>query len=60
MFETAWQHYRVKPAARAHPETASSSERTAIADYAAAGSAFGPSQEDTSILYSANLLLTTL
>ena len=40
IFETAWQHYRVKPAARAHPETASSSERTAIADYAAAGSAF--------------------
>jgi uncharacterized protein (DUF2235 family) len=40
VFEAAWQHYRVKPAVRAHPETASSSERTAIADYAAAGSAF--------------------
>jgi Uncharacterized alpha/beta hydrolase domain (DUF2235) len=40
MFETAWRHYRVKPAARAHPEMASSSERTAIADYGAAGPAF--------------------
>ena len=39
-FEIAWQHYRVRPAARAHPKTASSSERTAIADYAGAGSAF--------------------
>jgi uncharacterized protein (DUF2235 family) len=39
-FEIAWQHYRTKPAARAHPQTASSSERKAIADYAAAGSAF--------------------
>jgi uncharacterized protein (DUF2235 family) len=40
MFETAWQHYRVKPAVRAHPETASSSERTAIASYTAARSDF--------------------
>jgi uncharacterized protein (DUF2235 family) len=39
-FEIAWQHYRTKPAARAHPQTASSSERKAIAEYAAAGSAF--------------------
>ena len=39
-FEIAWQHYRTKPAARAHPQTASSSEQKAIADYAAAGSAF--------------------
>ena len=39
-FEVAWQHYRVKPAARAHPATAISSQRTAIDDYAAAGSAF--------------------
>ena len=39
-FEIAWQHYRVKPASRAHPQTASSSERTAINDYAAAVSAF--------------------
>jgi uncharacterized protein (DUF2235 family) len=37
MLETAWRHYRVKPAARAHPQTASSSERTAIAAYTAAG-----------------------
>ena len=39
-FEIAWQHYRVRPAVRAHLKTASSSERTAIADYAGAGSAF--------------------
>jgi uncharacterized protein (DUF2235 family) len=39
-FEIAWQHYRTKPAARAHPQTASSSERKAIAEYAAAGSTF--------------------
>ena len=39
-FEIAWQHYRIKPAARAHPQTASSSERKGIADYAAAVSAF--------------------
>jgi hypothetical protein len=40
MFETAWRHYRVKPAVRGRPETASSSERAAIDDYAAAGSSF--------------------
>jgi uncharacterized protein (DUF2235 family) len=40
VFETAWQHYRVKPAARANPQMASSSERTVIAGYAAAGSSF--------------------
>jgi uncharacterized protein (DUF2235 family) len=39
-FETAWQHYRVKPAARAHPEAASSSERAAIDNYVTAGSSF--------------------
>ena len=39
-FEIAWRHYRVRPAARAKPETASSSEQKAIANYAAARAAF--------------------
>jgi len=39
-FEVAWQHYRVDPAARARPETASSSDRKTIAVYRAARQAF--------------------
>jgi uncharacterized protein (DUF2235 family) len=34
-FEVAWQHYRVKPSVRLHPETASSADRKSIADYKA-------------------------
>jgi len=34
-FEVAWQHYRVNPASRLHPQTASSGDRKTIADYQA-------------------------
>ena len=34
-FETAWQHYRVAPAIRLRPDTASRADQTAIADYKA-------------------------
>ena len=34
-FEVAWQHYRVNPAARLHPETANSADQKTIADYKA-------------------------
>jgi hypothetical protein len=44
-FETAWQHYRVRPSSRAHPDQASSSERRALADYAAKQSAFHDSRD---------------
>jgi len=33
VFEVAWQHYRVAPAVRKQPQTASSSERKRLADY---------------------------
>jgi len=35
IFEVAWQHYRVPPAVRRQPETASSSDQKTIADYKA-------------------------
>jgi uncharacterized protein (DUF2235 family) len=44
-FEIAWQHYRVRPEARAKPDTASSSEQKAIANYGAATSAFHDTRE---------------
>jgi hypothetical protein len=34
VFEAAWQHYRVKPSTRARPQTGSSSDQKAVADYA--------------------------
>jgi uncharacterized protein (DUF2235 family) len=34
MFEAAWQHYRVKPSARAQPHTGSSTDQKAVANYA--------------------------
>jgi uncharacterized protein (DUF2235 family) len=34
-FEVVWQHYRVKPAVRLHPETAGSADRKTIANYQA-------------------------
>jgi uncharacterized protein (DUF2235 family) len=41
-FEVAWQHYRVAPAVRLHPQTASSADQKTITDYQAlaAGQAF--------------------
>ena len=36
-FEVAWEHYRVKPAARQQPQTASSADQTAIANYKSLG-----------------------
>jgi Uncharacterized alpha/beta hydrolase domain (DUF2235) len=33
LFEIAWQHYRVKPAARRAPQTAGSADQKAVADY---------------------------
>jgi hypothetical protein len=39
-FEIAWQHYRVSPAARSKPQTASPSEQKAITNYAIVSSAF--------------------
>ena len=42
LFEVAWQHYRVRPAARQQPQTAGSAEQRTIAEYglAAEGRAF--------------------
>ncbi|HEY1746854.1 MAG TPA: DUF2235 domain-containing protein [Xanthobacteraceae bacterium] len=34
LLDAAWQHYRVKPTARDQPQTGSTSEQTAVADYA--------------------------
>jgi len=34
LFDTAWRHYRVKPSTRERPQTGSSSDQKAVADYA--------------------------
>lgn len=44
-FETAWQHYRVRPSARTDPEKASRMERRAIENYDAARPAFHDSRD---------------
>jgi hypothetical protein len=40
LFEIAWQHYRVKPAARSAPQTAGSADQKAVADYKASAADF--------------------
>src|SRR5580698_9486682 len=40
LFELAWQHYRVQPQARAHPETAGAGDKAAIDHYRAAQADF--------------------
>jgi len=40
LFEVAWSHYRIKPASRQQPESASSGDRAAIASYAAKRESF--------------------
>lgn len=40
LFELAWQHYRVRPQARLHPEIAGPTDKTAIERYRAARGSF--------------------
>lgn len=40
LFELAWQHYRVRPQARQHPEIAGAGEKTTIEHYRAARDGF--------------------
>lgn len=44
-FETVWNHYRVTPAARAAPATATGADRKAVADYAALNAQNGIHQD---------------
>jgi hypothetical protein len=44
LFEVAWQHYRVKPAARSAPQTAGSADQKAVADYKARAADFHGTQ----------------
>jgi hypothetical protein len=44
LFEVAWQHYRVKPAARSAPQTAGSADQKAVADYKASAADFHGTQ----------------
>jgi hypothetical protein len=47
LFELAWQHYRVKPAARSAPQTAGSADQKAVADYKARAADFHGTQSQS-------------
>jgi len=44
LFELAWQHYRVRPQARQHPEIAGGGDKTSIEQYRAARNSFHPTR----------------